>query len=300
MKFWRLSLLSGLAAVGVAAASWAFCEKEKGSASGASATTASATEQSPSASPCPHAGVEKSAIPTSGTAEKPSGCCKKGKAGLASDSTGGCSKNCRLAKKSADDRSEPCPIEAVLTSLPAMKYRVGTEETGCSKSAEEMAVKANAPIKYVVGETVYENKNEATAALTKLLDAEIENLTAVQYAVNGKCSKCPLEARKIAEAEKAELAYKVGGLECKDKAKAELAASKIKEALAEVKLTYKVGDEKFCCDKMAGAKAKETGKTITFVVGEEETCCEQSAKLLLTQAKIHAIVAAAAAAILAS
>jgi hypothetical protein len=185
-------------------------------------------------------------------------------------------------------------MDAVLASLPSMKYRVGEEVTECEKSAEEMAVKADKPIKYIVGETAFEKKSDATVALTKALESEIENLVAVQYVVNGKCSKCPLEAKQIAEQSNSHVVYKVAGMECCDKAKAERAAKLAADAVDSVKLSYKVGDQSFCCDKMAGVKAKETGKKITYLVGTEETCCEQTARLMLAHAKIKAIVESAA------
>jgi hypothetical protein len=134
-------------------------------------------------------------------------------------------------------------------------------------------------------------------ALAGLLEKEFENLAAVRYSVGGKTSSCPHEAQEIAKSSNSTVGYQVAGIEYADKEKAEKAAKLAADAAATVKLSYKVGDDKFCCDKMAGAKAKETGKTITFVVGTEETCCEQTAKLLLAQAKIKAAVEAAASAL---
>jgi hypothetical protein len=48
---------------------------------------------------------------------------------------------------------------------------------------------------------------------------------------------------------------------------------------------------------MAGAHVKETGTPMTFVVGDEETPCKTTAELMLREAKVHAIIAAAAAAL---
>jgi hypothetical protein len=271
-----------LSMFGLVAGAWAYCPEEKKSESGSAETAKSGHG-------CQHGAGEATKAADAATGEKPGGCCaKKGSAaGLASEKSGGCAKNCRLRSPAAETQNA---VDAVLAALPSMQYRVGTETTSCVMSAEQMAIKHDKPVQYVVGEKAFENKMEATVALAALLESEIANLTSVQYSVNGKATRCPHEAKEVSTQNGAAVTYRVGGQECPDKAKAEQAAKLASEAVATVKLSYKVGDESFCCDKMAGTKARESGKKLTYVVGTEETCCEQSAKLLLAQAKIRAIV----------
>lgn len=179
-------------------------------------------------------------------------------------------------------------VQTVLASMPAMKYRVGTEETSCAKSAEALA-KPDQPIKYVVGDTVYDNKAQATVALTAVLEAELAKLETVQTASPASTGGCPHAAKAATPT----VAYRVGGVDYTDKEKAEKAAVLASTKKSEVKLAYKVGDDSFCCDRMAGMKAKETGKSLTYVVSGAETNCPDTAKLLLVQAKIAAVVEAA-------
>jgi len=221
---------------------------------------------------------------------KSAGCGHKhaatGDTSLVSDKPAGCGRlAATLAGAVASER-----VNAVLTSLPAMRYRVGTEETGCPKSAEELAARGGMNIVYVVGEKSFEGKGEATVALASSLEAEIESLQVVQTVVDGKAISCPHAAKEMAKNDSTTVTYRVGGVEFSDKVKAEFAAKLAANAAATVKLSYKVGDASFCCDKMAGAKSKEIGKPVLFVVANEETCCKDVARLLLAQARIRAIV----------
>jgi hypothetical protein len=88
--------------------------------------------------------------------------------------------------------------------------------------------------------------------------------------------------------------YRLAGYDFPAQDQAEKAAKLAKDAADQIKISYKVGDKSFCCDKMAGAEAKKSDAKMTFVVGERETCCEQEAKMLLTEAKVRAMVEAAA------
>ena len=218
-------------------------------------------------------------------------CCEK-KAGLTTaKAKGGCNKPCNKKSASADGG---CPIgkkvAAVLESLPKMKYRVGDEVTGCSKSAAAMAEKADKPVEYVVSDEVVADEGEATVKLTALLEKEMEDLQAVQYVVSGKCMRCPQSAKSIAEKTKSSVAYRVGGVDFAKKEDAEKALEAIREAVTEVTMAYKVDGKTYKCNKQAGEKCKKSGKKLTYVVGGEETCCKTTAQLKLTEARVRTIV----------
>ena len=210
--------------------------------------------------------------------------------------TGGkapCHKSAGTAAAHAGDGK----MEAILAAMPSIKYQIGSEVTGCSHAATAMAKSAGKPIQYVVGSVVSESEGEAKAKLAALLEKELSSLSSLRYAVGGDCVGCPMTAKSMAKKANKTIAYRVGGFDFADKAKAESVAKLVATAADGVKMSYKVDGKPFCCDKMAGSSAKETGKPMTFVVGADETPCGVSAKLMLTQAKIRAIVAAAAAAI---
>jgi uncharacterized Zn-binding protein involved in type VI secretion/bacterioferritin-associated ferredoxin len=185
-------------------------------------------------------------------------------------------------------------VNGVMAALPKVQYKVGDQVMCCSKTAAMIAEKDHKTVQYVVGEETFEKEGDAEAKLASVLEAKLAEMQAVQYAVGGDCVKCPVTAKSLAKEKKAEVAYRVAGIDFQDQEKAEKAAGQVTEALQAVKISYKVDGQSFCCDKMAGMKVKETGKPMLYVVGEEETPCDQHAKLLLAHAKIQAAVVAAA------
>jgi hypothetical protein len=217
---------------------------------------------------------------------------KSGKT-VADKTKSGCGKPC-LGKGALTGTREGCPIakkvKAVLASMPAIKYRVDGDEVCCPECAKALAEKTGKPIEYLVGEEVLTDKVEATARLAAVLDKEAETLQAMQFVAGGKCYGCPVTAKSVAKKTKGTIAYRVGGVDFEKKEYAEKALASIREALAGVKMQYKVGDKTYGCSKMAGAKCKEAGKKMTYMVGTKETCCDKAAKLLLAEARVRTIV----------
>jgi len=263
MKFDRIRLFSCLACLAFASAVLA-CDQHK--KEGTQGTPAAAQAGDSKAAPC-----------HGGSAE-------------AKTASGGCAKKCGLNKSSGRAGD-------ILASLPTMKFRVGNEVVDCCKSAEALSMKADAPIKYLVGEKAFDSKAEATSAMTAVLEERLADMRSVHMSVSGKLVGCSHAAQQMAKEANTTVGYVVAGVEYKDAEKAEKAAKLASEAASGLKIGYKVGDESFCCDKMASARVKETGKPLTYVVAGEETCCEQTAKMMLAQAKIKAMVEAAVAAV---
>jgi len=252
-------------------------------------------------SDCPHA---KKATEAGGSA-----CCAEsaklktvaGEAGdcphaeqAASEGHSGCGGAAKTVAAAGDTHACGKNVQAILASLPSMKYRVGEQVTGCSKSAASLATETKEPMKYVVGEEVFDSEGDAVARLTAVLASEMESMRTVQYSVAGECMRCPMTAKKIAEEKKTSVAYRVAGFDFAAEDQAQKAAKLAAEAADAVKLSYKVGDKSFCCDKMAGAEATKSGAKMTYVVGDKQTCCDKEANALLTEAKVHAMVEAAA------
>lgn len=228
----------------------------------------------------------------------------KAKAGSNKPCSGKCGKGCTkdCCKKGAtltagkdDGGSNGRHMEALLASMPSMKYRIGDEVIHCSKSAEAMAGKSGKAIEYLVGEKAFADKAEAIAKLTALLETEVQTLQTMQFVAGGKCHFCPVTAKSVAKKTNTSLAYRVGGFDFAKKQDAEKALQLVHDAVGEVKIAYKVDGKTYGCSKTAGSKCKKTGKKMTYLVGKEETCCEKSAQLMLTEAKIRTIVETAAA-----
>lgn len=220
--------------------------------------------------------------------EASGGCCKK-KAQLASASAG--EGGCSHAKK-ALTREEK--VEAVLASLPAVKYRVGDSDTCCSKAASAMLASAgaNAKMKYVVGEEVFETEAAAQAKLASLLEKQLADMQTMQFAAGGECGRCPMHAREVAKKTNSQIAYRVGGIDFTEKEKAEKALKLVNEVASSVKMSCKVDGKLVDCPSSCSASDKAQ---IVYVVGEEETPCRETAVLKTLQAKIRKAVEAAAA-----
>ena len=156
-----------------------------------------------------------------------------------------------------------------------------------------MSEQSGKPAQYVVGESNFSQKSDAVAKLTSLLEDEAEEFQTIQYVVDEKPYHCAKSAAGAAERSVKGMTYRVGGVDLATQEEAEDALGSIEKVVSNVKLSYKVGDNTYCCSKTAAAKAKQAGKEMTFVVGDTETSCEKTAKMNLAEAKIRAIVEAA-------
>lgn len=231
---------------------------------------------------CSHAKKAAEAVDAKDENKAHAGCSHAKSAAMTADSSGGCPKSAKM--------------QAVLASMPTLQYRVGTEVTPCEKTAGAMAEKASAKVEYMVGDEAFADRAAAQAKLVTLLDTRVEEMQTLQFAVGSDCMKCPMTAKRVAEEKKAQMAYRVGGVDFETREAAEKALEAVKIAAASVKVAYKVGDESFCCDKMAGARAKETGKPIVVQVADAETTDKYEAQVRIDQAKARAMVEAALAA----
>lgn len=188
-------------------------------------------------------------------------------------------------------------VNAVLASMPSIEYKVGDETVTCPYAADALAKKQNKPIQYVVGDQAFKSEGEANAQLASLIEQKVNEMKTVQFAAGDKCYRCPVTAKEEAQKAHAKMMYRVAGVDFANKELAEKAAQLASERLGEVKMSYKVGDHTFECDKTAGAQAKETHTKMLYVIGDKETDCPQEAKMLMAKAKLAAIVAAATAVI---
>ncbi len=220
-------------------------------------------------------------------------CHAKGAIAVADKAKGDGTRICPLTGEPLPPGAD-CPIDLLLASMPVMRYRVGEEETCCGRAAENMAKKAGTSIAYLVGDKVFAQKRDATLELTKVLEAEAEKLRAMQFVADGQSRFCPMEAKEIARKAKTTITYRTGGFDFAKKAQAENAIKLVADAVGKVRMTYRVDGVDYRCDKTAKSKVNGNGKKLTYVVGKEETGCEVSAGLLLAQAKVRAIVEAAA------
>lgn len=254
----------------------------EGKSGGCQHAAPAAAEEAAKSGGCQHGG----AATADGAAK--SGCCQKNKGAAVAGAEG--SKPCAHVKKSGGCGSAN-PVDAVLASMPAMKYRVGTEETNCPNAAKAMAeTTKGAAVQYVVGDEVFTEEKPATVKLASMIEKQIDDLKSVQFSVNGECMRCPMQAKEMAEKAKTQVAYKVGGFEFADREKAERASKAAAEAVTSVQLACKVDGQPQDCMKVSGGAAK-----ISFVVGSDETESREQADLMVLQARARAVVEAVSA-----
>ena len=194
--------------------------------------------------------------------------------------SGKCASSTAVATTATQDGEKTCsecPVAKAMANLPKMTYKVGEEMTCCDKSAAALAEKSEKPIHFVVGEKTFESKDKAYVSLVETTEAFVTKFTTAckceksgKTTIAGKSCSCPVDAGK----------------------KAELVTNAIKD----MKVTYKVGEETTCCDKSASELAKKSGEKMTYVVAGKETCCSLEARLNLAHAKYAAAVKALASA----
>ncbi len=212
-------------------------------------------------------------------------CCKKKAQLAAATGTSEGSGGCPHAQKALARESK---VEAVLTSLPSVKYRVGDADTCCSKAAAAMLTSAgpNAKMTYVVGEEAFDTEAAANVKLASLLEKQLADMQSMQFAAGSDCGRCPAHAKEVAAKTNSKIAYRVGGVDFAEQAQAEKALKLICEAASTVSMTCKAEGKAVDC---------KDGANVTYVVGDSETNSKDTATLLTLQAKIRKTVETAVA-----
>lgn len=214
-----------------------------------------------------------------------SGCA--GKAQLAADKD---KKGCgsAVAKSGCCSKSNPA-----IAAMPAMQYKVGEETMKDSETAEKLAKESGKEMAFVVGEQSFTDMAEATAKLTSALEEYAGSIQTIQFSAGGECSRCPMTAKALAEKNGGKVMFRVAGIDFETKEKAEKAVQLASDAVKAVEMQILVEGAPAHCAVMA-EQAKTAGKKVTYKVGDQESCCKIMAGKLLAEAKIRAIVEAAA------
>jgi hypothetical protein len=184
-----------------------------------------------------------------------------------------CSTSSAACSASSCDASKGCPIAAAMAKLPKISYAVGEKKTGCPDAAAKMVKESGGHIHFCVGDTEYDSKSEAQAALLTATEKFVSNFA--------KPHTCPASGNVTL----------AGQTQSCEKSAAHT-AKLLQDAMAKVKFSYAVGDEECHCPTKAARLAKDSGKEKLFVVGETKTCCEKTARLNLARAKYKAAVEA--------
>jgi hypothetical protein len=172
---------------------------------------------------------------------------------------------------------QQCPISAAVAKLPQLTYVVADETCNCPKSAATKAESLGVPVVFAVGKATFDNENDAKVALVNATEAYLEEFS--------KPCKCEVSGLTTVAGK---------SMQC-EKTAANL-ASLVSEAMDDVYLTYKVGDQECHCPNQATSLASQSGNTKLYVVGEECTDCKTTARLNLARAKFRAAVEALVAA----
>lgn len=263
----RFIWLAALAACGLAVPAWGQCSDGHAKAAEGKAKSGCATKVS----------SEGGCAAKVAAAE---GCCPKGTAGACEKL--GCDK---LAC------SDGLPAGA-----PRMKFRIGCETLSCPGNAEVLAKARGEPVRFVVGDREYTDRNEAMSAWAAALDRYCEELTTVRYAIGDQTVACPKSAEKLAQEAHGQVRFRVAAYEFEDRAKAEQAARCAREAAAKACVAPTAAESKACdksaarkaaCDKSAAQAGGVAGKACDKA-GAGQACCQVTAKVELARARIDA------------
>ena len=230
------------------------------------------------------------------------GCAGKKAQTTADGEKAGCGKTAQLA---SDPEKKGCGSVAgiklgccsksnpAIAGMPAMSYKVGEETIKDAEAAEKLAKESSKPMVYVVGEQTFTEMGEATAKLTSALEEYAGSIQTIQFSAGGECTRCPMTAKALADKSGGKVMYRVAGIDFDTKEKAEKAVQLASDAVKKVEMQVLVEGAPAHCAKDAETAAT-SGKKVTYKVGDQESCCKIMAGKMLAEAKIRAIVEAAA------
>lgn len=291
-------LLAPAAVAAVVLTGAAFCPTKlcsKGTCGIATTTVAHAAVQDKPT--CPSAGSTQDSKSTS-TQGTP-GCCAQKSASTTGTS---CAQKTALSggaccAKAAQNAAAGCPKaslrQSVLASRPGMSWRVDGQLFTCPVEAEQVSKAAGKPIEYVVGESAFTDQDQAQVKLAALVEEYANGLLSLQFAVGGECFRCPVSADEAARKSQTVVKYRVAGVDFDTREAAAKALEAAMKAADATKLTFKVGDKVYPTAEEASKAAVNSSNKVTYVIGAQEAACEASAKLILAQTRVEAIVSAA-------
>lgn len=193
---------------------------------------------------------------------------------FAADDKAQCEKEQCCASKLAKADGGCCATKAI-ADLPQLAFKVGDQELCCEASAGAVAKETDSKVQYLVAKKAYEDKHKAMVALADATEEFVAQFATPhtcnvsgKTTVAGTSTTCSVTAGKL--------------------------ASITKEAMEEVTLAYKVGDEQCSCPTQAASLAKSSGEQQQFVIGKEVTSCSIDARIKLARAKYAAAVQALA------
>lgn len=197
-----------------------------------------------------------------------------------------CAATCTTSK------GECCLAKAAVaqakSSMPQLKYAVGDQTVSCPQQAAELAKGDKKAIRFVVGESKFENEADAKAAYANALDGYLNDITSVKYAVGKECVTCPMSAQEMAKKEGQPVKYRLASFDFTSREKADDAAKAARAAADDVRMSMKVGAKSFECPMSAAEAAKAEGKTVEYTVNGKPSDCQTSASIDLLMAKIDA------------
>jgi len=184
---------------------------------------------------------------------------------LASDD-GQCDAKCATECKS-------CPVTAGMAKLPQIAYKVGDELACCEDSAKSMAASSGQTLSYVVGKESFDCPTKAFASLVDQTEKYVSTYASPKTcSVSGKTTiagqemTCPISAGEM--------------------------ATKVKNAMDKVTISYRVGDKACTCPLEAKSLAESSKAKTVYIIEDQETECELTARLNLARAKFKAALVA--------
>lgn len=195
--------------------------------------------------------------------------------GSKGDAQSECSKKSCSKEACESGEGAGCSIAKAMEALPQLAFAVGDQQLCCEASAGAVAADTGKPVHYLVGKQEFEDKGQAMKALAEATEKFVADFATPHTCnVSGKTT--------------------LAGQSLTCSATAGKLAAVAKEAMAEVKLAYKVGDEQCACPNKAASLAAASGEDKEFVIGEETTTCSIDARIKLARAKYEAAVKALA------
>jgi len=156
-----------------------------------------------------------------------------GSAASAGQEKGGCCAGMKAAVAKADDTKKAgctAACDKAMSDLPRISYRVGDLETPCNMTADAASREKQIPVRFVVGQEVFDDCGPAAARLATLLEERLPNMAAIEtVTAQAAPGGCPFSEK--ASGETGKTSYRVAGVTFATLSEAEAAQAKVKLAM---------------------------------------------------------------------
>ena len=191
------------------------------------------------------------------------------------------------AKNTSSDESGRCWGEALAaTGMPLVKVKVGDKSTKCPVLAKDLVAKDSSvkPV-FFIGDKEYSDCGKVAADYETALQAYLDRMTQVRYAVGSECVACPNHAKMMADSKGKKMQFRVASYDFDNREKANRAVEVAREAAERVTMRMVVDGKQYDCSKACFQKAAAGCCSSKAVSASAKKSCGASGKTVAASEK---------------